>query len=331
MLRPNLRLLEVFRVVYEHQSVTSAANSLNVTQPAVSKAVHQLEAELGLSLFCRVQGRLRPTQDGERLYGEATRLFEQVALFRNSLKDLTNGKLGKVVAGGVPTLACSLLTTAASRILIDRPMLKLEICAAQSASVLLDASHHRIDFGLTHAPATNDTLVSRLIGESEIVAAVPVSHPLARRDSVSPCDLIDTPIIMLDSGSPPSHFVREAFHRADAPLNVAMETNSSAIAYAAACDGAGIALIDPWAGLCNPRDNVMLLRFTPTIPLRIYVVYSALRAPSRIAQELLLEVRKQIEKQSRRSGLVRVFSGEGEFARALLPGNLCADQSAVTA
>src|SRR5215207_9556444 len=93
MKRLNLRLLNVFRAVVDAQSVTEAATALHVTQPAVSKAITQLEAELGFQLFSRVHGRLYPTADAQRLYSESTRLFAQVKVFHDSL--WISAKVGK--------------------------------------------------------------------------------------------------------------------------------------------------------------------------------------------------------------------------------------------
>lgn len=62
MRRLNLRLLEVFRVVFKTRSVTAASMRLGVTQPAVSKALVELEQDVGLVLFGRERRRLIPTK-----------------------------------------------------------------------------------------------------------------------------------------------------------------------------------------------------------------------------------------------------------------------------
>ena len=312
MARLNLRLLEVFRAVYEAQSVTIAASHLCVSQPAVSKGLAQLEAELGFPVFSRSHGKLNPTPDGTRLYEESARLFAQVALFQDSLNDLSNGRLGKIVIGGIPTLAGSVLTRAGQAILSQRPMAKISICAAQASAVMIDASHHRIDFGLTHSLPDDDTIVAHLMGESEIVAAVPADHPLAGRATLEPGDFEEAPIIMLDGGSPPSHLVRDAFDRNGASIHMVMEVNSTAIAYAGASDGLGIALIDPWSALYTPSARVKLVRFVPQIPLRIYAVHSKDRPLSRLAIAMLGEISAQFKTMSRQSPFVRVPSDDCE-------------------
>ena len=70
----DVRLLEAFRAVVDHRSVTNAAASaMGVTQPAVSAQIARLEQELGFALFERGDGRLKPTPEGMLFYAEANR------------------------------------------------------------------------------------------------------------------------------------------------------------------------------------------------------------------------------------------------------------------
>src|SRR5882757_6286451 len=69
----DVRLLEAFRAVVDHRSVTAAAGAMGVTQPAVSTQIARLEETIGFALFERSGGRLKPTPEGLLFYAEATR------------------------------------------------------------------------------------------------------------------------------------------------------------------------------------------------------------------------------------------------------------------
>lgn len=291
MKRLNIRLLEVFRAVFDAQSATAAAAVLRVTQPAVSKAISQLEAELGFQLFGRVHGRLYPTADAQRLYFEASRLFAQVKVFQDSLSDLSQGRQGRIAVAAVPTLAASLVARAAARLVAERPLVKVDVVIAQAGNVIGEAAYHRVDFGLMQSPVNERSVSSEIIGESEIVAIVPVGHRFAKKGVLTPRDLADVPLIMLDAGSPPSHLVREIFEEAGVPMNVVLEANSSAVANAAAGAGMGIALIDPWANLAAPTAGVVVRRFAPRVPLRVAVIQSVFRPPSRLAAAMVADIK----------------------------------------
>jgi len=207
----NLRLLEVFRAVMDANSVTDAAEMLNISQPAVSKALGLLEGNLNLRLFGRTHGRLHPTGDAHRLYAESERLFIQVNTFRDRVSRLSSGREGKLIVTAIPTLATSLVTHAAAKFGKERPNVKIHVVTANAADVAESVGRHRCDIGLLHSPVTDKTVIGNIIGESEIVAVMPENSPLSKLKRVTPADLDGVPLILNDSGSPPIHLLYEAF------------------------------------------------------------------------------------------------------------------------
>lgn len=305
MKRLNFRLLEVFRAVFEAKSVTGASAALNVTQPAVSKAISQLEVELKVKLFHRVRGRLHATADGQWVYSEYLRLFAQVKTFQQSVSDLDRGRTGMVKVAAVPTLAAPLIAQAAASFVSQRPQVNVDVIIAQSDDVIRETALHRVDIGLLHSLIRDRNICSELIGETEIIAVMNEDHTLCELPILTPHDLDDVPIIVLDSGSPPSHLVREAFDEARSRMNIVMRANSTAVATSAAAAGLGIALTDPWPMLAGPPKRSVLRRFLPRIPLRMAMIHSAFRPPSSLAVGLCEEIR----------GLVDKFANSGELVR----------------
>lgn len=281
--RLNLRLLEVFRAVMDANGVTEAAAKLNISQPAVSKAVAQLERSLDLRLFGRSHGRLHPSSDAHRLYAETERLFAQVGTFRDRLSRLTRAREGELIVAAIPTLATSIVADAAARFGAARPEVKIQIVTAGAADVANAVGQHRCDVGLVHSPVTDKTVASEVIGESEIVAILASDHKLARHKTLTPALLSRERLILNDIGSPSTHLVYETFSAARAGMRIAMEANSSAVANAAVRAGGGIALIDPWPNHPLPMTRVTMRRFRPRVPLRVTLLHSVFRPPSRLA------------------------------------------------
>lgn len=300
-----MRLLEMFRVVFDAKSVTEAAAVLNVTQPAVSKGISQLESELNIQLFSRVHGRLYPTADGQRIYSETSRLFAQVQVFNENMSDISRGQRGKIAIAAVPTLAAPLVARAAARFAKLRPSVKVDILTAQADSVVAEVVHHSVDFGLMHSPVKDRNIRSEIFGETEIVAVLRANHPLAACATLTPLELAGVPLIMLDSGSPPSHLVRETFEHAHSSMNVVMEVNSSMVASAAAGAGIGIALIDPWPSMITPPKGTAVRRFSPRIPLRMALIYSVFRPPSRLAAAMCDQIRELFDELAADGSLLK--------------------------
>jgi DNA-binding transcriptional LysR family regulator len=303
--RINLRLLEVFRAVIDASGVTEASEALNVSQPAVSKAISQLERNLGLRLFGRRHGRLFPTSDAMALYTESERLFAQLSTFRDRLSRLNAAQTGRLVVSAIPTLAASVVSHAVGRFGATRPEVKIEVVVSGAAAVAEAVGHHRCDFGLVHSPVTDRTVTGEIIGESEIVAVMAKDHPMASHKTLSPRDLYNVPLLMNDTGSPPTHLVYETFSAARAPFQVALEVNSSAVANAAALAGRGIALIDPWPNHPVGVPGLVLREFRPRVPLRIVLLHSMFRPLSRVAEAFRAEVIAVLKEASKTNPFIR--------------------------
>lgn len=301
---PNLRLLSVFRAVMDANGVSEAAAKLNVSQPAVSKALSQLERGLGMRLFGRAHGRLHPTGDARRLYAESERLFIQINTFRDRVSSLSGGRDGRLIVAAIPTLATSIVAHAAARFGRSRPDVRIEIVTANAAAVAEAVGRHRCDIGLVHTPVTDNTVTGEVIGESEIVAVMPAGHPMAKHKSLTPGDLSDEPLVLNDTGSPPTHLLYDTFAAAHVKCRVAIEANSSAVCNAAALGGRGIALIDPWPNHPRPLPGLVLRRFKPRVPLRIALLHSLFQPPSRLAEGFVADLRATLRDAARTSPFI---------------------------
>jgi DNA-binding transcriptional LysR family regulator len=185
------------------------------------------------------------------------------------------------------------------------PNVTIKVIAGSRADAIRATTHHQVDLGLVHAPVADRDIEVEIIGESEIVAVVPLCHPFAKYDFVTPRDLDRQPLIGLDLGSPAGHLLRERFEAAGAAMHIVIEANSSTVAFAAASSGRSIALIDPWPSSIARNNKCRLVRFKPTVPQRIALLRSTFRPPSRIAELFAEELRLVIVKTAATSQFVR--------------------------
>src|SRR5437764_172566 len=92
----NIRQIEVFRKVMELGTTTAAANALNISQPAVSNTIRQMESQIGFDLFKRDNGRLRPTAEAQAVNKESEHMFLLFGLVQRKISDLKNGTVGSI-------------------------------------------------------------------------------------------------------------------------------------------------------------------------------------------------------------------------------------------
>ena len=97
----NFQQLKYFRTVYECRNMTRAAERLHVSQPAVSAALKELEAELGAPLFVRQNRGIVATEEGMVFYGQACRMLAQCDSARQIVREVTEGKT-QIRLGMVP-------------------------------------------------------------------------------------------------------------------------------------------------------------------------------------------------------------------------------------
>lgn len=301
----NLRQLEVFRAVIKAESISQAAVQLNVTQPAVSRAVAMLEDEIGFKLFHRSRGRVHPSTDAQVLDSEVERLFQQIESLRDSVERVRDAQEGRLMVSAVPSLAGSFVGFAIGRFLRERPRIRPELYSRISGQAVEDVVHHRVDLGFIHAPAKDAGVNQKIVGESEIVCIMHRDHPLAGVELLTPRELVDQALVFLDKQAPPSHLVREAFAASGVQPRISVEVNLSAAAKAVASAGSAIAMIDPLTMLGERSPHLVIRHFRPRIPLRIFCISSPTRPLSHAAQAFVQDIRLTIRSYAKDHSYIR--------------------------
>src|SRR5258707_3184016 len=128
----DVRLLEAFRAVVDHRSVTAAAGAMGVTQPAVSTQIARLEETIGFALFERSGGRLKPTPEGLLFYAEASRVLGEVDRLQAATAQIREGQSGRLVIASHPSASISLLPGLVAEFLAGRPEVSVRLVSRHS-------------------------------------------------------------------------------------------------------------------------------------------------------------------------------------------------------
>ena len=189
------RELEIFHAIMCSRSLTEAAYSLHISQPAMSKAIKRLEDKLRLPLFRRVKGRLRPTQEAESLFPEAARLMREINGLSRTATELRDGETGLVRVAASSSLGLSIVPTAIATFAAAYPRVKIVshfLGAVGIANLILG---NNIDVGMTLSPITAPGTASQSVSTIPMVCAMHETHPLAASSAVRPRDLDGVPLI----------------------------------------------------------------------------------------------------------------------------------------
>jgi DNA-binding transcriptional LysR family regulator len=201
------RLLEIFRVVAEVGSATSAAVMLHTTQPSVTRAIAELERRCGFTLFERVRLGMRLTPEGKQLLAAVRRNYEGLTSVSNTIDAVRQGDAGIITACCLPLLPEVMLMEIVGGFLKKHPKVQFKVEAAAVGQMFDQLATGHIDFGVLTGPLPNGQNYALLpAGRSRLMLVVSRKHRLARRRSVRFSDIDGETIIEL----PAPHNLRAA-------------------------------------------------------------------------------------------------------------------------
>jgi DNA-binding transcriptional LysR family regulator len=201
--RLKTRQLLLLIALDDYRNIHRAAEELNMTQPAASKHVKDLEEMLEVKLFERLPRGMVPTIYGEAMIRHARMALNSLALAHDDIVTLKAGLAGQVEVGVIMTPAMALLPRAIARVKEQAPLLRIGV-QLETSNVLLDKLQHgTLDFMIGRIFDTGDTsgLVYEELTEEPACAVVRPGHPLLARSHLELSDLTSLPWILPPHGS----------------------------------------------------------------------------------------------------------------------------------
>ena len=289
----NARQLEVFRAIMRNRSLTAAAESLHVSQPAVSKLLRHFETQIGYALFERLGGRLVPTAEAQLLYRDADRIFREIEVLKGLSDRIRDKQLGllRVGASAPPTFA--LLPYATERFRQRNPGLRVVLQTLTAEAIDEHIMLGDIDLGVTMRWSAETQLRCECIGKTGIVALMRPDSPLTKLKTVTAADLAGYPLISYGPQTPAGKLLEQAFRAAGVQAEMQIEVSLSIAAFSLVQHGLGIALVDglvPWSNF----GDLVVRPFQPDIVLDIVLSRSALRPQTRYGREYARDLRAAV-------------------------------------
>lgn len=195
----SLRALRYVVETADAGSVTEAAKRLNVSQPSISAALSQMEAELGIQIFVRHLAKgvtLSPA--GQRLVNDARLLLNHARDFAQSAQSLGSALQGEIVVGCFLTLATRFMPGLLSGFRNSQPGISVKLEDGNQQEIIDGLIAGRTELALSYSFALPDEIVGEKLCELPPFIMLSADHPLANRASISLTELRDEPFILLD-------------------------------------------------------------------------------------------------------------------------------------
>ena len=282
----DVKLLEAFRAVVDTMSMTAAAQTMGITQPAVSSQIAKLEETVGFSLFERAGGRLKPTPEGMLFYAEASRVLGEVDRLTTTTAQIREGQSGRLVIASHPSAAISLLPPLVAEFLRERPGVSVRLISRHSDVVSQLLPSESFDIGIAELPI-DETDVSVVKYQMRCVAILPPRHPLTSRKVVTPKLLAEYPMVMPARSHQVPNRIFATFAAAGAQINAVAEAEFFASLCALVSEGTGWSLVDPLSAASFGHLGLVVRPFEPAVVYEIGVFHRRDREPSVLAAAFL--------------------------------------------
>ncbi len=240
------RRLQVFHTVARLLSFTKAAETLHMTQPAVTFQVRQLEEHFNTRLFDRTHNRISLTEAGKRVFGYADRIFELYAEMENAVREMTGEISGVVTIGASTTIAEYMLPALLGDFRLKYPEVNVQLKVSNTEGIVSMVENNTIDLGVVEAPVNNKNLVVEVCRMDELVGIVPPNHPLAGEESVHIEELLKYPYICREEGSGTREVIQEYLNECKVEIgqvSICMELGSPEAVKGAVEAGMGISIV----------------------------------------------------------------------------------------
>ncbi len=203
--------------VRETENFTLAARRLGLSQPAVYRAVSQLEQEAGRPLFDRTAHGIVPTRAADALAQAARLAFLELEQADADLAELTAAEIGEIVVGATPLAKSFVLPRAIAEFRSFRPNLPIRIKEGPYPDLLTALRRGEIDFligALRDPPPIGDVEQKTLFFDT-VVLVSGIHHPLADRANVTIEELAGYPWVVSPAGTPIRGYFDNLFAQAD--------------------------------------------------------------------------------------------------------------------
>lgn len=291
MRNPSLRQLEALMAVVEAGTVSRAADLLRISQPAASKLIQDLEADTGLQLFERENGRLVPTGRGMRLYEEVERIFGGVNQLARTVDTIRREERGHLVVGAMPALSGPFLARVVSAFRAVHPEVFVSIEARSTQYLTESVLMRRIDIALVMSGLEHPSLLIERVECPPAVVVLPLDHHLLSKQTLTPSELKDEPFVAFAPTGTMRRKVDAVFESEGLRTNTVIEATTAPNVAEFVAAGQGITISDPIA-MEFAAGRVAVRPFSPSITFE-YGIMRPVRARNRdLVEDFVREIHK---------------------------------------
>jgi DNA-binding transcriptional LysR family regulator len=278
-----LRQLRVFQAVAEGRNFSRAGDQVGLTQPAVSRSILELEAQMGLKLLDRTTREVVLTEAGQSLALRLDRVLEELDQALAEVHDMAGARRGKVRVASSPTLSANLMPACIAECARRHPAIEFVLLDRIQQDVLDSVRAGEVDFGVVVEPHTTDDLHAEAILEDPFCLVMPAAHRLAAKQAVRWSALDGEPMVLLDHSSGSRRLIDEALVQHRARCEVRQQVGHPTTAFRMVEQGIGISVMPTLALPPTGLPTLAVRELAPKVKRSIMLVHRRNREPAPLA------------------------------------------------
>ncbi|MBC3872237.1 LysR family transcriptional regulator [Undibacterium sp. LX15W] len=268
------RQIEAFRCLMVAGTSIGAARKMNITQPAISRLVSDLEDSLGFRLFNRSKGRLEPTTAGVRFYRAVEENFLGLERLTQVASNIRNDAPEGISVACLFVLSTTLMPLVLKEFFKYHPDVPVTVDTCNGPEILVRLQDMKVDMAIAlDFPAFAGVEIEKIL-KVNVMCAMPEGHHLSSRELIYPSDLDGEDMI----GWVPiisQNYEKERQSLVDAgsvPRNV-VKTHTSHTRYAMVANGLGLSIVEPFAAKIWKTNGVVVRPFAGNISYEYVLAY----------------------------------------------------------
>lgn len=272
-------------------TVSGAARLLHISQPAVTKVLQHAEAQLGLALFERVQGKFYPTPEAQRLFAEVDKLHAELVSIRRLAANLKAGPHQRLRLSVTPALGATVVPGAVARWSRAFSEGHCELATHHTRELVQGLLLSELDMGLSLHDPQHPGVRAEVLIRAPLMALVPARGAALRARTALRLDGLPAALIGLAPSDPLGLRLTAECEALGVALHPQVSVQTYQLARQLAENGVGTAIVDPFTAASADRERVAVRPLEPSITVPLVLLTPVASPLSQPAKRLVQELR----------------------------------------
>ena len=277
-----LRQVDAFRAVMITGTITGAAEMMNISQPAVTRLIQELERALGFDLFTRQGRQIVPTVESRLFFDEVETSHVGLDQLTQSAANIREHKEGSLRLVTIPSVVTMFIGQILKAFDTAFPNVAVSLEVQPTQRVFEYITSGQCDLGISTLPMENPAVVSQPVLRGQSVCIFPKRHRLHSKAKITPKDLEGEEFISYRSDSLYRHRVDQVFSKSKVNRSLRYEARTTDTICKLVANGIGVSVIGPSFPGVKLESGIEVRPFTPALHGDLALLYLKHRESSRL-------------------------------------------------